>query len=129
MRPSRTSVRCVGCDCACVFVSLFVCELVSFVCLCACVSLRLCDCSCFIPVHSSVPVGGILFRIPPLPQSPSFFLSSLSASDWSTDGRHLQSSCVAYELLFHDITADLVGSKQNTSATAVKNVQWVRKLI
>jgi hypothetical protein len=40
-------------------------------------------------------------------------------ADWSTDGRHIQSSCVAYELLFHDITADLVGSKQNTSATAV----------
>jgi hypothetical protein len=48
-------------------------------------------------------------------------------ADWSTDGRHIQSSCVAYELLFHDITADLVGSKQNTSATAVKNVQWVQK--
>lgn len=51
--------------------------------------------------------------------------ASVAHLDWSTDGRNIQSSCVAYELIFHTITDSLTGSKQQTSASAVKNVQWV----
>ena len=46
--------------------------------------------------------------------------------DWSVDGAHVQSSCVGYELLFHDVgsAANLAAAKQNGHAIALKNVQW-----
>eukprot|EP00455_Lapot_gusevi_P033657 TRINITY_DN3687_c0_g1_i1.p1 TRINITY_DN3687_c0_g1~~TRINITY_DN3687_c0_g1_i1.p1 ORF type:complete len:923 (+),score=318.78 TRINITY_DN3687_c0_g1_i1:72-2840(+) len=44
--------------------------------------------------------------------------------DWSTDGRYLQSVCLAYELLFHDITPAIQGSTQHKHASTMKNVDW-----
>lgn len=46
--------------------------------------------------------------------------------DWSLDGFHLQSTCMGYELLFWDINEDDLakGCKQNTSATALRDVKW-----
>lgn len=45
--------------------------------------------------------------------------------DWSTDGRYIQSSCLAYELLFHNVPeGDLANASQNKSASSVKNVTW-----
>jgi len=45
--------------------------------------------------------------------------------DWSEDGAHIQSNCVAFELLFHDIDhKDLSKSKQNPNAHLLKDVKW-----
>lgn len=50
--------------------------------------------------------------------------SPITHLDWSSDGKSIQSNCLSYELLFHDITSVLVGSKQNPKATMLKNVKW-----
>eukprot|EP00455_Lapot_gusevi_P019716 TRINITY_DN2101_c0_g2_i10.p1 TRINITY_DN2101_c0_g2~~TRINITY_DN2101_c0_g2_i10.p1 ORF type:complete len:709 (-),score=303.98 TRINITY_DN2101_c0_g2_i10:148-2274(-) len=49
--------------------------------------------------------------------------------DWSLDGANIQSTCLAYELLFHNVTPNLTGSAQNTSASALKNVEWATQTL
>jgi len=45
--------------------------------------------------------------------------------DWSADGEHLQSVCIAYELLFFDIDPDnLSSSCQNTRPSALTHIEW-----
>lgn len=51
--------------------------------------------------------------------------AAVTHMDWSVDGKYLQANDMAYELLFHSIDeADLTKSKQETSATLTKDVQW-----
>jgi microtubule-associated protein-like 6 len=49
--------------------------------------------------------------------------------DWSSDSSHLQSSCMGYEFLFHNVTEEIVGSAQNTRASSLKNVQWASQTL
>jgi microtubule-associated protein-like 1/2 len=51
--------------------------------------------------------------------------SFISHIDWSADGQHIQTNDGAYELLFYDIDeSNLKSSRQNKSASALKDVKW-----
>jgi len=51
--------------------------------------------------------------------------ASVTGLDWSKDCKHIRSVCMAYELLFFDVDeANLKGAKQNTSAKALRDVEW-----
>jgi len=52
--------------------------------------------------------------------------SPVTHLDWSSDGKHLQTNCRGYELLFHDINEDSLGdSKQNPRPKQTRDCQWV----
>ena len=51
--------------------------------------------------------------------------SAISSLDWSEDSSYIQTNDLGYELLFYSIDEDdLSKSKQVTSATAMRDVQW-----
>jgi len=50
--------------------------------------------------------------------------SAILQVDWSADGKHMRSNCRAYELLFWNMKDPINTSAQETSATAMKDVQW-----
>jgi len=51
--------------------------------------------------------------------------ASVTGLDWSKDSKNIRSVCMAYELLFFDVDEDnLKGAKQNTSAKALRDVEW-----
>ena len=51
--------------------------------------------------------------------------SFITHIDWSTDSYFIQSTCGAYELLFHKIQIDdIKSSKQVTNATSMRDVHW-----
>merc|ERR1712127_706288 len=53
--------------------------------------------------------------------------SAITSIDWSKDGTALQSNCMAYELLFHNIDQkDLAGdeTKTNPHSAQFKDVEW-----
>jgi len=51
--------------------------------------------------------------------------AAILAFDFSVDGKHLQSNCRAYELLFHEIDQEALNkSKQITHASQLKDVKW-----
>ena len=51
--------------------------------------------------------------------------SAISSLDWSEDGCYIQTNDLGYELLFYSVDEDdLSKSKQVTSATAMRDVQW-----
>lgn len=51
--------------------------------------------------------------------------AAITKLDWSKNSRQIRSTCLGYELLFFDIDLkDPKNSKQNTSATALKDIDW-----
>ena len=54
--------------------------------------------------------------------------AAVSHLDWSSDGRHLQSNCIAYELLFWDIDPGLKTARHQTNASLVRDVQWYSRV-
>jgi len=50
--------------------------------------------------------------------------ASIKHLDWTKDSKHLQSDCGAYELLFHNVEQKLEDSKQEPSATVLKDAEW-----
>ena len=54
--------------------------------------------------------------------------SAITHLDWSKDGKHLQSNCRGYELLFHDVDAAAVDkSKQNTAPKTLRDAAWASR--
>lgn len=50
--------------------------------------------------------------------------ASITHLDWSADGTKIHSNCMAYENLFHDISADLKDSRTNPYSAQFKDVDW-----
>ena len=50
--------------------------------------------------------------------------AAITCLDWSVDSKNIQSVCLGYELLFHEVVPGLKGSKQEKSASKLKNTQW-----
>jgi WD40 repeat protein len=51
--------------------------------------------------------------------------SSVTGIDWSENGEHLRSVCMAYELLFFNVDeGELKKSKQETSAKKLRDMTW-----
>jgi WD40 repeat protein len=51
--------------------------------------------------------------------------SPLTNLDWAADSSAIQSNCMAYELLFHNVDQDdLKNSKQNPNSSELKDVKW-----
>ena len=50
--------------------------------------------------------------------------AAITSLDWSIDSKYIQSVCLGYELLFHEVVPGLKGSKQEKSASKLKNTQW-----
>jgi len=51
--------------------------------------------------------------------------AAITHLDWSKDSRRLQTNCLAYELLFHDVdTANPKASKQNPNPKQLRDIEW-----
>jgi WD40 repeat protein len=50
--------------------------------------------------------------------------ANVTSCDWSQDGKFISTVDASYELLFYNITPELKGSSQETSAPLMKDVEW-----
>lgn len=51
--------------------------------------------------------------------------SAIVNLDWSCDSQHIQSTCMGYELIFHDInTDDIDQSEHNSKPSSLKDLDW-----
>jgi WD40 repeat protein len=71
---------------------------------------------CLLDVADDYKVGKVLDR---------GHNASISNLDWSKDSTAIQSNCIAYELLFHNIdTSNLDASATNPKSSEFKDVEW-----